>query len=188
MMREDEVLQIFKDKKAFLEGHFKLSSGLHSKYYLQSAQVLQYPRIMQQLCEDLASRFSQTVELVISPAMGGIIVGQEIARNLKTRAIFCERENGIMTLRRGFKIKKEEKVLIIEDVITTGKSVKEVVDVVEKEGGVLSGIGALVNRSNEKLELGIKPEVLLNLEINTYRQEDCPMCKQGIPLKKPGSR
>ncbi len=119
MMKEDEILQIFKERKAFLEGHFKLSSGLHSKYYLQSTQVLQYPELMERLCADLASRFDRMVEVVISPAIGGIIVGQEVARNLKKRSIFCERKDGIMVLRRGFKIEKKEKVLIIEDVITT---------------------------------------------------------------------
>ncbi|MCK4533698.1 orotate phosphoribosyltransferase [bacterium] len=187
-MNKDEILQIFKEKKAFLEGHFKLSSGLHSKYYLQSAQVLQYPELMERLCADLAGRFDRMVEVVVSPAVGGIIVGQEVARNLKKRAIFCERKDGVMTLRRGFKIGKKEKVLIIEDVITTGKSIKEVMGVVEKEGGVLVGIGALVNRGNEEVEKGVRQEVLLNLEIKTYKQENCPMCKQGISLEKPGSR
>lgn len=187
-MNKDEILKIFKDKNAFLEGHFELSSGLHSKYYLQCAQVLQYPDLAYKLCEDLANRFHETIEVVISPAIGGIIVGQEVARILKARAIFCERENGIMTLRRGFEIKKNERVLVVEDVITTGKSTKEVIQIVNKEEGILVGIGALVDRSNEELDLGVKKEVLLKLKIETYKKDNCPLCKYGIPFEKPGSK
>ena len=195
-LTEKEVLKIFQKSGALLSGHFKLSSGLHSGKYLQCALVLQYPDLAERLCRQIASNFASgrsRIDAVVSPAIGGIIVGQEVARALGCRALFCEREGGKMKLRRGFKIGKGERVLIVEDVITTGGSVKEIVEIVKAMGGEVKGIGAIVDRrqpspSDELARLGLPIESLLRINIETYSPEDCPICKQGTPLEKPGSR
>jgi len=195
-LTEKEVLKIFQKSGALLSGHFKLSSGLHSGKYLQCALVLQYPDLAERLCRQIAANFAShgsKIDAVVSPAIGGIIVGQEVARALGCRALFCEREGGKMNLRRGFKIGKGERVLIVEDVITTGGSVKEIVEIVKAMGGEVKGIGAIVDRrqpslSDELARLGLPIESLLRINIETYSPEDCPICKQGTPLEKPGSR
>lgn len=195
-MTEKEVLELLQKCGAFLSGHFKLSSGLHSGKYLQCALVLQYPDLAERLCRQIAANFAShgsKIDAVVSPAIGGIIVGQEVARALGCRALFCEREGGKMNLRRGFKIGKGERVLIVEDVITTGGSVKEIVEIVKAMGGEVKGIGAIVDRrqpslSDELARLGLPIESLLRINIETYSPEDCPICKQGTPLEKPGSR
>jgi orotate phosphoribosyltransferase len=189
-------LQIFRKCGALLSGHFKLSSGLHSGKYLQCALVLQYPNLAEKLCGQLASKFKlqgSEIDAVVSPAIGGIIVGQEVAKFLGCRALFCEREEGKMKLRRGFKIGRGEKVLIVEDVITTGGSVKEIIEIVKAMGGEVKGIGAIVDRSQpsfsaELSTLNLPLNNLLKINIETYSPFDCPICKQGIPLEKPGSR
>lgn len=195
-MTEREVLEIFQKSGALLSGHFRLSSGLHSSEYLQCALVLQYPDLAEKLCNQLASRLElrgSKIDAVISPAIGGIIVGQEVAKVLGCRAIFCEREEGKMKLRRGFEIRKEERVIVVEDVITTGGSVKEIVEIVRGEGGEVEGIGVIVDRSKPSLldELAtqnLSLNSLLRIDIETYSPEECPICKKGIPLQKPGSR
>ena len=195
-MTEREVLEIFQKSGALLSGHFRLSSGLHSSEYLQCALVLQYPDLAEKLCNQLASRLNlrgSKIDAVVSPAIGGIIVGQEVAKVLGCRAIFCEREEGKMKLRRGFEIRKEERVIVVEDVITTGGSVKEIVEIVRGEGGEVEGIGVIVDRSKPSLldELAtqnLSLNSLLRIDIETYSPEECPICKKGIPLQKPGSR
>jgi len=195
-LTEKEVLELLQKCGALLSGHFKLSSGLHSGRYLQCALVLQYPDLAERLCRQLATNFESRqskIDAVVSPAIGGIIVGQEVARALGCRALFCEREGGKMKLRRGFKIGKGERVLIVEDVVTTGGSVKEIVEIVNGMGGEVKGIGAIVDRrqpsrSDELARLGLPIESLLRINIETYSPEDCPICKQGTPLEKPGSR
>jgi len=195
-LTEREVLEIFQKSGALLSGHFGLSSGLHSSEYLQCALVLQYPDLAEKLCSQLASQFElrgSKIDAVVSPAIGGIIVGQEVAKVLGCRAIFCEREEGKMKLRRGFEIRKEERVVVVEDVITTGGSVKEIVEIVQGEGGEVEGIGVIVDRSKPSLldELAtqnLSLNSLLRIDIETYSPEECPICKQGIPLQKPGSR
>lgn len=195
-LTEREVLEIFQKSGALLSGHFRLSSGLHSGKYLQGALVLQYPDLAEKLCSQLASRLNlrgSKIDAVVSPAIGGIIVGQEVAKVLGCRAIFCEREEGKMKLRRGFEIGKGERVLVVEDVITTGGSVKEIVEIVRGEGGKVKGIGAIVDRSKPSLSdelatLNLSLNSLLRIDIETYSPEECPICKKGIPLQKPGSR
>jgi len=195
-LTEREVLEIFQKSGALLSGHFRLSSGLHSGKYLQCALVLQYPDLAEKLCNQLASRLElrgSKIDAVISPAIGGIIVGQEVAKVLGCRAIFCEREEGKMKLRRGFEIRKEERVVVVEDVITTGGSVKEIVEIVQGEGGKVEGIGVIVDRSkpslsDELVTLNLPLNSLLRIDIETYSPEECPICKKGIPLQKPGSK
>lgn len=195
-LTEREVLEIFQKSGALFSGHFRLSSGLHSGKYLQCALVLQYPDLAEKLCNQLASRLElrgSKIDAVISPAIGGIIVGQEVAKVLGCRAIFCEREEGKMKLRRGFEIRKEERVVVVEDVITTGSSVKEIVEIVQGMGGKVEGIGVIVDRSkpslsDELVTLNLPLNSLLRIDIETYSPEECPICKKGIPLQKPGSR
>lgn len=189
MLTQEEATEIFKKANALLTGHFRLTSGRHSNQYMQCAQVLQYPHYASKLCADLAEKFAgKKVDVVIGPAMGGIIVANEVARALGVRSIFTEREQGAMTLRRGFNIDKNEKVLVVEDVITTGGSVKEVIDVVKATGAEIVGVGVLVDRSNGQVDFGLPTEAILRLDIKSYQPEECPLCKEGLPLVKPGSR
>lgn len=189
MLTQEEATEIFKKANALLTGHFKLTSGRHSNQYMQCAQVLQYPHYASKLCDALAEKFAgQKVDVVVGPAMGGIIVAYEVARALGVRAIFTEREQGVMTLRRGFSISKDEKVLVVEDVITTGGSVKEVIEVVKATGAEIVGVGVLVDRSNGQVDFGLPAEAILRLDIKSYPPEDCPLCKEGLPVVKPGSR
>lgn len=195
-MTQREVLEIFQKSGALLSGHFRLSSGLHSAKYLQCALVLQYPDLAEKLCGQLACEFKlpgSKINAVVSPAVGGVIVGHEVAKVLGCRALFCEREQGKMKLRRGFEIRKGETIVITEDVITTGGSVKEIVEIVKGMGGEVEGIGAIVDRSkssfsDELASLNLPLNSLLKIDIETYSPEECPICKKGIPLEKPGSR
>lgn len=190
MLSKREVLRIFKDAGVLQSGHFQLSSGLHSNRYLQCAKVFQYPRYAKVLAEELARRFKkERVDLVIGPALGGVILSYEVARSLrKARALFAEREKEKMSLRRGFKIEKGEKALVVEDVITTGGSVKEVIELVKRLGGEVIGVGALVERSGKRINFGLRTETLLKIRIENYQKEVCPLCKKDTPLLKPGSR
>jgi len=190
MTNKDRIEQIFATTGALLEGHFLLSSGRHSNRYVQCASVLQYPCYTDELAEELASRFrDDKVEVVIGPAMGGIIVAYEVARKLGVKGMFCERENGKMKLRRGFTVAPGQRVLVVEDVITTGGSVREVMDVVREQGGEVIGVAALVDRSGGKVDFGVKTEAALVVDIETYEPDNCPLCKAGqIQLVKPGSR
>ncbi len=188
-MNKEQVLSIFKATGAFMEGHFRLTSGLHSPHYFQCALVLQDPRQAQKLCWELAAQFmDQKINLVIGPAMGGIIVAQEVARLIGARAIFAERENGKMILRRGFQIKPDEKVLVVEDVVTTGGSIKEVIDLVLAAKAALMGVGFLVDRSRGKVKFTVPTYSVLEMDVITYPPENCPLCRQKIPIVKPGSR
>lgn len=187
------IFDLFMEKGALLEGHYVLSSGLHSDRYLQSALLLQYPDLAQQMAEAIAEKFKGAVDVVLSPAIGGIVIGQEVARAKGGRAIFAEKdEAGKPILRRGFEIKKGEKVLVVEDVITTGLSTNEVVALVKKAGAVLAGIGAVVNRSGKKTKdifpHGVPVHTLLELDVKSWPPSECPLCKKGIPAVKPGSR
>ena len=188
-MTREEIIQIFEKTSAMLSGHFRLTSGKHSNRYFQCAQVLQHPQHTEKLCRELAARFEGLgIETVIGPAMGGILVSYEVARALGVRSLFTERENGSMALRRNFTIAPGEKVLVVEDVITTGGSVAEVIEVVRSLGGEVVGVGVLVDRSNGQADLGVRTEALLNVTVETYEPEQCPLCAQGIPAVKPGSR
>jgi orotate phosphoribosyltransferase len=188
-MTSDEVLEIYKKTGALLTGHFLLSSGLHSDRYLQSALVLQMPDTATELCAALAARFKdRKIEAVIAPALGGVFVSHETARALGVRGLFAERVGGELTLRRGFSIGSGERVLVVEDVITTGKSTKETIEVVRKAGGVVVAAGSLVDRSGGKADLGVPYESLVTLDVPAYAPESCPMCRAGSAPVKPGSR
>ncbi len=186
---KDQILDIFRETKALLEGHFLLTSGLHSPQYFQCARVLQYPKYLHLFAGDVAKHFEYAdVELVISPAIGGIVVGTEVGRMLRARTIFAERKDGKMDLRRGFEIHPGERVLVVEDVVTTGGSVFEIVDVVKKADAKLAGVGYIVDRSNGRITFEAKHFSVLQMDVITYKPEECPLCKDGIPVVKPGSR
>lgn len=181
------VVEILKDCRALLEGHFLLSSGKHSNRYVQCAKLLQYPDKAEKAISVVADKLKDVdFDVVVGPAMGGIIVAYELARQLGKTAMFTERENGVMALRRGFKIEKGQKVLISEDVITTGKSSLEAIEVIKSFGGEIVGIACIVDRGTSKLEYPIYSSVFLNIE--SFDREECPLCKQNIPYVKPGSR
>lgn len=184
----EALVKLFHASGALLDGHFLLSSGLHSAQYLQCALVLARPERAALLGKALAKLAPKKAELVLSPALGGLMIGQEVARALGLRHYFAERENGSMTLRRGFSVKPGERVLVVEDVITTGKSSREAMDVVIERGGEPVAALAIVDRSPLTPALGVPVHSLMKLEIPTYRPSDCPQCAQDLPLVKPGSR
>lgn len=187
-MTQQDILAIFQQTHALLEGHFQLTSGLHSGHYFQCAKVLQYPKHTTSLCGLIANHFHDShPDVVIAPALGGIVVAQEVGRQLDTRTMFTERKNGVMQLRRGFEINKGEKVLVCEDVITTGGSVQEVIDIVTSSGGNVIGVGAIVDRSNGKHQFQ-NFFAAMTMNVQTFQPNECPLCKQGIPVEKPGSR
>ncbi|MCI7401941.1 MAG: orotate phosphoribosyltransferase [Christensenella sp.] len=189
-MTQNEALEIYKKTGAVLHGHFKLTSGRHSDTYMQSAKIFVDTDSSEKLCKALAEKLSDIeVDLVISPAIGGILMGYEVARQLKKPNIFAERENGVMTLRRGFTIPKGAKVLVVEDVVTTGGSVKEVIELVKSLGGEVVAVASITDRSNGKVDFGVKYVALISMDIVSYEPEECPLCKEGkIELVKPGSR
>ena len=188
-MTEAEVKDLFVKYGAILEGHFLLTSGLHSGMYVEKFQVLQYPKATEQLCAGFAEKFKdEKIDVVIGPVTGGIILAHETAKHFGTRAIFAERDNGRMAIKRGFEIKPGERVLIVEDIVTTGGSVMEVIEVVKEWGGVVAGVAMLVDRSGGTVEFGVPAKALLTLNIKTYAPDECPFCKQGLPLVKRGSR
>jgi orotate phosphoribosyltransferase len=198
MLSREEILRMFESSGAIRHGHFELSSGLHSGTYLQCALVLQYPRYAEKLGQALAALFSDAhIDAVVSPAMGGVIIGQEVARALPelkgstggVPALFVERDaSGTMTLRRGFSLRSDQHILVIEDVWTTGGSTLEAMQVVEEAGGRVVGAGALIDRSGGKIDLPVESQALLDLPIASYDPEDCPSCREGSAAVKPGSR
>ncbi len=186
---KDELLQIFRETGALLEGHFILTSGRHSPQYFQCAKVLQYPKYLHLLAGEIAKHYEYAdVELVVSPAVGGIVVGTEVGRMLGVRTIFSERENGAMTLRRGFEVRKGERVLVVEDVVTTGGSVEEVIGIARNAGALVTGAGAIVDRSNGQVRLDAKMFAVLAMDVVSYPADSCPLCAKGVPAEKPGSR
>ena len=188
-LTETEILEIFKKTKSLFEGHFLLTSGRHSDKYFQCAKVLQYPEYIEQLCSIIANHFKNyEIDNVISPAIGGLVVGQEVALQLNKRFIFAERENKNLTLRRGFSLSEGEKVLISEDVVTTGGSVFEVIDIVKNNNAKVAGVGFIVDRSNGKVDFGYPQISTLKMEVISYLPEECPLCTQGLEITKPGSR
>ncbi len=191
MLTQEEALEIYKKRNAYLHGHFQLSSGLHSEYYLQSALVLQYPHDAWMLCSSIAEHFKDIdIDVVIAPAMGGVLVSYDVARALgkNIKSIFAERVEGKLTLRRGFSIDAKDRVLVVEDVVTTGKSVNETLELVRKYSSNIVGVGALVDRGGNFDPEGLDYFPLIKLNIVNYEPEHCPMCKKGIPVEKPGSR
>ena len=192
MLSPKKSLNILRKTNALLEGHFVLSSGLHSSKYIQCAKLLSFPNLAEKICRSLANKIRRNykkIDLILAPAMGGIIIGYEIGRILKKETIFCERVNGKFTLRRGFKINKGSKVLIIEDVITTGKSSMECVKLIKKNKAKLVGFASLIDRSTKK-KLKIKKKIISHLKINvpTYKKNELPKDLKSIPITTPGSR
>lgn len=191
-MEQEEVMGIFRDTGALLEGHFELRSGLHSPAFFQCAKVVCYPRYAQRLCEELVLRIRTemgddfAVDSVIAPAMGGLAVGHEVAKALDVRSIFAEKEDNKLVLRR-FDIKEGERVVIAEDVITRGGRVQEVIDIVEGRGGIVEAIALLVDRSGGKASFGYPQFCLLEMEPVTYEPSVCPLCEKGLKLVHPGS-
>lgn len=186
-MKKEEIMEILLKTSAILNGHFKLSSGLHSDTYVQCALVLKYPGFAKKLAEELCDRVSPLrADVIVSPAMGGIIIGWEVARILNIPFMFSEREDGVVKLRRGFSLKKNERVLIVEDVFTTGKSTLEVRELVESYNAIVAGACSIIKRGITDFDF---PDyTLLELKFKTYKPGDCPMCRKNIPLIKPGSR
>ncbi|HXE79485.1 MAG TPA: orotate phosphoribosyltransferase [Vicinamibacterales bacterium] len=183
------VLDLLRSSGAWLEGHFRLSSGLHSSAYLQCALVLQHPSFAAELGFAIAREtraLSPTV--VLSPALGGIVIGHEVARALGVKAIFAERESGRLTLRRGFTLDPHDRVLVIEDVVTTGLSTRETMDVARAAGAAVVGAAAIVDRSDGGSNLDVPFVALLSVQVPAWEQTECPLCVQGVPLVKPGSR
>jgi orotate phosphoribosyltransferase len=188
-MTDTEVLDLFRQSGALLEGHFRLSSGLHSDRYLQSALVLQHPDFAGQLGRALAKRTAHLqATAVLSPALGGIVIGQEVARALQIRALFAERQDVALTLRRGFTLARGDRVLIVEDVITTGGSTRETIAVAEAAGARVIGAAAIIDRGSDAARLNVPLQSLVKMEVPAYPPESCPLCEKGIPVVKPGSR
>lgn len=189
ILNEKMIMEFFENSGALLRGHFLLTSGRHSDVYFQCAKVLQYPGYSEKICGLIADHYHSTeIDTVIAPAIGGIIVGQEVARQLNKRSVFAEREDKVLTLRRGFSLKKGEKVLVCEDVITTGGSVFEVIEIVKSFGAEVVGIGFIVDRSNGLVNFGYPQISTIKLDAVSFLPEECPLCKEGIELVKPGSR
>ena len=184
-----DVLPLFRESGALLEGHFRLSSGLHSGGYLQCALVLQHPAHAETLGRALGDELRALgPTVVLSPALGGLIIGHEVGRSLGVRAIFAERQDGTLTLRRGFSLAPADRVVVIEDVVTTGGSTKETIAVAEAAGATVVGAGAIIDRSGGTSALGVPFRALATLSLPTYQPEHCPMCQAGAPVTKPGSR
>jgi orotate phosphoribosyltransferase len=188
-LTDAEVLDLFRKSGALLEGHFRLTSGLHSERYLQSALVLQYPEFAESIGRELANRTRHLQSTaVLSPALGGIVIGQEVARSLGIRALFAERQEGVLTLRRGFTLGPADRVLVVEDVITTGGSTMETARVAEALGARVAGAAAIIDRSSGQSKMDLPLQALVRLEVPTYSPDSCPLCTQGVPVVKPGSR
>jgi len=188
-LSERETLELYEKTGALMRGHFRLTSGLHSDIYLQSALVLQYPEHAARLGEALAAPFTDArAQTVLAPAIGGILVAHEVARALGVRALFTEREDGAMRLRRGFTLTPGERCLVVEDIITTGGSTREVVECVRASGGSVIGVGSLIDRSGGTAAFDVKRASLATVSASTWPPEACPLCKSGGHAIKPGSR
>ncbi len=188
MLKKDKLLAIFRKSHALQRGHFELSSGLHSGHYFQCAQVLQDPRLASQICAEIARRFKKSKPtVIIGPAVGGTIVAYETARHMKTRAMYTERVDSEMQLRRGFVLTKQDRVLVVEDAITTGESARKVADLVEALSAKVIGVAAIVDRSGGKVKFpGRRYERLLTISFETFHPNDCPLCSEQIPVTRPG--
>lgn len=189
-LTNEEILEVFRKTGGILHGHFLLTSGRHSDTYMQCAKLFVHPEESERLCAALAEQLkAYKPDAVVSPAVGGIIMGYEVARQLGVKNFFAERENGQMTLRRGFQIEKGMRVIVVEDVVTTGGSVKEVVALCRAAGAEVAAVASIVDRSAGQVDFGVPYKALLSMEVKSYEAEECPLCKEGkIPATKPGSR
>lgn len=187
MLTEKEVMGMLEETSAVMHGHFLLTSGLHSPMYVEKFNVLQHPKHTEALCKAMAHAFKDDgIEVVIGPMTGGILLAHEVGKELGTRALFTERDNGKMMLKRGFSIPKGAKVLVVEDIVTTGGSVFEVIETVKENGGQVAGVALMVDRSGGRVDFGVKTKALLTLNVVTYKPEECPMCKEGKEFTKRG--
>ena len=188
-MTRDELLDLYRRSGALLEGHFRLTSGLHSTGYMQCALVLQHPPHAEELGRAIADRVRDLrPTVVLSPALGGVVIGQEVGRALGVRAIFCERQDGKLSLRRGFTLAAGDRVLVVEDVMTTGGSTRETIEVAKAAGGQVVGTASIVDRSGGTIRFDVPFSSLLEIALPTYEPAQCPLCAQGLPVVKPGSR
>lgn len=188
-LKPDEVQTRLAELGAVLDGHFQLSSGLHSNRYFQCARVLQYPGLAKELGRLLAERFNELeIDFVLSPAVGGVIIGHEVARALGRRHVFAERREGKFTVRRGFEIKKGERALLVDDVLTRGTSSNEMIELVRDHEADPVGLGVIVDRRDPDLELDLPIASLIQVQVETYQPDDCPLCRDGRTLDSPGSR
>ena len=188
-MTNNEFIEMLKEAEVLLEGHFLLTSGRHSDKYMQCAKIFQNSKYSVPLCGELVEKYkNDNIEVVIGPAIGAIQMAYEVGKQLGVKNIFAERENGKMTLRRGFTIEKGQRVLVVEDVVTTGGSVREVIELVEQCGGVVAGVGSIVDRTGGKIDFGVPYKSAFSMDITSYEADECPICKTGAPLVKPGSR
>ena len=189
-LTNEETMQILKDTGALKEGHFRLTSGLHSDHYVQCSQLLKFPRLAEKVCSALAEKFKDdNIEVVVGPAIGGILVAYEVARALDVPALFAERQDGVMTLRRGFTVEPGQRVLVTEDVFTTGGSAQEVVELLQGMGANVVAATSIIDRTaGNTVKLKVPHQSLIKFEFQTFDPAECPMCKQGIPAVKPGSR
>ncbi|MCL2861901.1 MAG: orotate phosphoribosyltransferase [Firmicutes bacterium] len=189
MLKKEEILELFHQSGAVLNGHFQLTSGRHADTYMQCAKLFENAVISEKLCKATAELFKDVkIDFVVSPAIGGIIMGYELSRHLKVKNFFAERVDGKMTLRRGFSLPKGSKVIVCEDVVTTGGSAKEVVELIKELGSVVVAVTSIVDRSNGKVEFGTLFRALLPIDVKSYEPQECPICKTDVPLYKPGSR
>lgn len=189
MTTRDDLLDLFRQSGALLEGHFRLSSGLHSAAYLQCALVLSEPKAAERLGHLLGERTRRLgATVVLSPALGGVVIGHEVGRSLGVRALFAERVDGVLTLRRGFTLSPQDRVLVVEDVLTTGGSTRETMDVARAAGAQIIGAASVVDRSGGAARFEVPFETLLPVEVTAYQPDACPLCASGVPVVKPGSR
>lgn len=189
MLTNEQAIALLEEKQAILTGHFLLTSGRHSDRYVQCAKLFQYADTSELICASLARQFANAhIDLVAGPAVGGIIMAYEMGRQLGVRNIFAERENGVMTLRRGFAVQPGERVLVVEDVVTTGGSVKEVIELLRTAGAEVVGVGSVVDRSAGRVDFGVPFHAAVSMEVISYDAAECPLSKTGTPAVKPGSR
>ena len=189
-MTNEELMQILTETGAYQSGHFKLSSGFHSGNYIQCSQLLKFPRIAEKVCAEIGDLFKdENIEMVVGPAIGGILVAYEVGRALNVPAVFAERENGVMTLRRGFHVEPGTRCLVTEDVLTTGGSAQEVVELLQSKGAEVVAATSIIDRTpGNTIKLKVPFKSLIQLSFPTHNPEECPMCKEGMPIQKPGSR
>lgn len=190
MLSNERAIEILKKANVLLEGHFLLTSGRHSNQYLQCAKIFRNTKYSEELCKALAEQFKDyDIDVVVGPAMGAVLMSYEVSRHLGVENYFAERVDGKMEFRRGFNIEKDMKCLIVEDVVTTGGSVKEVMELIQQAGGEVVGVGLIIDRTGGKVDLGVPLKSVLSMEVKSYEHDECPICKQGdIELVKPGSR
>ncbi|MCI8497041.1 MAG: orotate phosphoribosyltransferase [Clostridiales bacterium] len=190
MITQQRVLEILKEAGVLLEGHFRLTSGRHSNRYLQCARIFRNVKYSEELCAALAEHFAEdNIELVIGPALGAVQMAYEVSRHLKVENFFAEREDGKMTLRRGFQVQPGQRVLVVEDVVTTGGSVREVMEIVREQGGVVAGVGSIVDRTGGKIDFGVPFKAVISVDVESWEPDECPLCKEGkLEVVKPGSR